>query len=72
MTREDALLKLLAVEPATRDQILVVTGWPTPDTAAVLDSLVEAGHVTYRHTGGQRLYYPGCSQRRAPAGAVHT
>ena len=27
MTRDEALLKLLAVEPDTKDQILRVTGW---------------------------------------------
>lgn len=63
MTREDALLKLLAVEPETRPRLIVVTGWPAEETSAVLDKLVAEKRVTYINGGGYgaegaRMYYP--------------
>jgi hypothetical protein len=63
MTRSEALLKLLALEPETRARLIVVTGWDSEDTEAVLDTLVAEGKVTYRNgkqgdTHGERLYYP--------------
>jgi hypothetical protein len=62
MSRDEALLKLLALEPETRARLIVVTGWDSEDTEAVLDTLVAEGKVTYRngHHGatGERLYYP--------------
>lgn len=62
MTRSEALLKLLAVEPETRDQIILITGWPADETAAVLDKLVAERRVTYGTgpygTEGRRRYYP--------------
>lgn len=61
MTREEALLKLLAVEPDTKDQILRVTGWPADETLAVLESLREQRRVSYVNgpagAEGQRLYF---------------
>ncbi len=62
MTRSEALLKLLAIEPETRDQIIVITGWPAEETAAVLDALVAQHQVSYTagHGGygtGRRLYF---------------
>lgn len=62
MTREDALLKLLAVEPETKDQIIIVTGWPADETAAVLEKLVAEKRVGYGNgpngTEGRRRYFP--------------
>lgn len=61
MTREETLLKLLAVEPERRDEILKATGWPHDEAGAVLDQLVRRGLVTYRCSGGTahggRWYY---------------
>lgn len=62
MTREEALLKLLAVEPETKPRLIVVTGWAMEDTEATLDKLVRDGRVTYRNGArgaqGERRYYP--------------
>lgn len=62
MTRDEALLKLLALEPETKDQIIVCTGWPADETLAVLDRLVIERRVTYRNgeqgAEGRRRYYP--------------
>lgn len=64
MTREEALLKLLAVEPETKDQIIVITGWPVRETVAVLDGLVAAKKVGYGEgpygSQGRRRYFPKC------------
>jgi hypothetical protein len=62
MTREEALLKLLAVEPETRDRLIVVTGWPAEETAAVLDKLLAEKRVGYGNgpyaAEGRRRYFP--------------
>lgn len=47
MTRDEVLLKLLAVEPETRDQLILITGWPADETAEVLDRLVAQKRVGY-------------------------
>lgn len=47
MTREEALLKLLAVEPETRDQLIQITGWGAVETCDVLDRLVAQKKVGY-------------------------
>jgi hypothetical protein len=62
MTRDECLLKLLALEPETRDQIIVITGWPAEETAAVLDALVASRQVGRTLGGGgygfgRRLYF---------------
>jgi len=61
MTREEALLKLLAVEPETKGQILQITGWPVDETLAVLESLREQRRVSYVNgpagADGHRLYF---------------
>lgn len=62
MNRSEALLKLLALEPETRDQIIVITGWPAEETAAVLDALVATRQVGMTLGGGgyghgRRLYF---------------
>lgn len=78
MTREEALLKLLAVEPDTRSALIVCTGWRIEETEATLDSLVARGLVTYctkntRGIHGERLYFPAnasCRAARRNAGLV--
>lgn len=61
MTREEAILKLLAVEPETRDQIILATGWPADETAQVLDKLVAEKRVGYGDgpyaSPGRRRYH---------------
>lgn len=61
MTRTEALLKLLAVEPETKDRLIVVTGWPAEETSALLEDLLHdkrVGYVNGPHGAeGKRLYY---------------
>jgi hypothetical protein len=62
VTRTEALLKLLELEPETRDQIIVITGWPAEETEAVLDHLVATGQIGRTLGGGgygfgRRLYF---------------
>jgi predicted Rossmann fold nucleotide-binding protein DprA/Smf involved in DNA uptake len=47
MTRDEALLKLIALEPIRRDEIARVTGWPPEETSATLERLRAAGKVTH-------------------------
>lgn len=49
MTREYALLKLLALEPATRADLHAVTGWGITETNAVLDTLIHEKKVGWRN-----------------------
>lgn len=39
MTREEAMLKLLAIEPATMASLIVCTGWDVRETVAVVEGL---------------------------------
>lgn len=72
MTRSEALLKLLALEPETRSRLIVVTGWDSEETEATLDRLVEDGLVTYRNgthgARGERRYYPKPGKGRKASG----
>lgn len=67
MTREDCLLKLLALEPESRWNIAAITGWPPGESDEVLDRLLAQRRVTYGlgpyRTGGIRLYYPAPAQQ---------
>ena len=62
MTREEAILKLLAVEPETRDQIILISGWPAEETTAVLAKLLQQKRVGYGNgpyaAEGRRRYFP--------------
>lgn len=62
MSREEVLLKLLAIEPETRDRLIMVTGWPAEETSAVLDKLLAQKLVGYGNgphaAEGRRLYFP--------------
>jgi hypothetical protein len=46
MTRDEALLKLIALEPITRSALLVVTGWPTAETLASAQRLLRQGVIS--------------------------
>jgi hypothetical protein len=75
VNRDDALLKLLAVEPEYRSNLILVTGWPADETEATLDGLVSRGLVTYctrntRGIHGERLYYPTGRAAGRNAGAL--
>jgi hypothetical protein len=65
--REQVLIKLLAIEPDTRDQLIKATGWDADETTAILDRLVARGEVGWRNgpagAGGRRLYF---SKRHQP------
>lgn len=51
MTHEEALLKLLAIEPETKDGLIVVTGWPPQETLATLRSLSKQKLIAYGREG---------------------
>lgn len=61
MTHDEALLKLLAIEPETKPRLLMVTGWPTEETEQALRRLMESGRVSYRNGArgaiGERRYF---------------
>lgn len=61
MSREDALVKLLALEPETQDRIIQITGWPADETVAVLQKLVREHRVGYGRGAnschGRRPYF---------------
>lgn len=61
MTREEAMLKLLAIEPETKPRLLMVTGWPTEETEQTLRRLMEQGRISYRNgcrgANGERRYF---------------
>lgn len=61
MTREDALVKLLSIEPETQDRIIMITGWPADETVAVLQKLVQEKRVGYGNgpycCHGRRPYF---------------
>lgn len=65
MTREECLLKLLALEPETRAGILAATGWPIEDVDQALASLQAQGRI--RVTGGwnhRQYFVPHTAQAR--------
>ena len=59
MTREEALYKLLALEPVKKVDLIQVTGWPVDETERTLKTLMDEGRVTYRNggLGGQGRWY---------------
>jgi hypothetical protein len=61
VTREEALIKLLKLEPETKDQLIQITGWPADETVAVLDKLVREHRVGYGNgpngCHGRRPYF---------------
>lgn len=57
MTRTDALLRLIAIEPVPQAYLVHLTGWPVPDTQATLRELRSQGLVTHsNHSGCQWLH----------------
>lgn len=47
MTHEETMLKLLAVEPETKDGLIRVTGWDVQETLSVLRKLVQQKRIVY-------------------------
>lgn len=70
LSPEAALSKLLAIEPETKDQLIVITGWPVPQTEAVLQSLLAAGQVSWRNMNFSRFYFTTGSQAERMVGAA--
>lgn len=50
MTREECLLKLLAVEPERHDRIRRITGWSPAETDRTLRHLEDEGRITSHPT----------------------
>jgi hypothetical protein len=64
MTREEAMLKLLAIEPERQDRLVQICGWGEGDTLDVLAALKAAGRIrtiaTLSVAGGHRTWFiPG-------------
>lgn len=61
MTHDEALLKLLAVEPEEKRRLPNLTGWGERETNDVLSRLVSSGQVTFtphiNQRAGCRLYF---------------
>lgn len=56
MTRDEALLKLLAIEPMPRSEVIAVTGWGIDATEEALRGLIDAGQVVaYPHDGNNQF-----------------
>lgn len=79
MTREEALLKLLMLEPERHDNLRRITGWPPPEMDAVLHRLERSGYIghvkTICHSKDYRVYFvkpegPPRPSRGAAARAV--
>lgn len=56
MTREEAMQKVVSIEPITKDELRRVCGWPTDEFERALNHLIKIGRLTYRHIGGHRMY----------------
>ena len=53
MTRDEALLKLLAIEPMPRSEVIAVTGWGIDATEEALRGLIDAGDYAQALIGGR-------------------
>jgi hypothetical protein len=76
MTREEALLKLLALGPMTREEIVECTCWGAAETEALLQQLharqVVGMHRVYCARGSQLFFLGGdivLTRKRPPRGA---
>lgn len=49
MTKDEAMLKLLALGGETKTALVQITGWPEQETSEVLDRLGEQRMVIYRN-----------------------
>ena len=56
MTRQEAMFKVIALEPISKFELRQVCGWPLDEFEALLSGLVSAGDVTYINCGGHRFY----------------
>jgi aryl-alcohol dehydrogenase-like predicted oxidoreductase len=63
MPREEALFKLIALEPILRVEMEIATGWPIEETRAVLARLREAGLVKYILRQNQPWFCAGAPRR---------
>jgi predicted Rossmann fold nucleotide-binding protein DprA/Smf involved in DNA uptake len=57
MTRDEALYKLIAIEPATDSELIRCTGWPPEETRNALQRLREAGRIGYWNKGHRQLFH---------------
>lgn len=57
MTREDCLVKLLALEAEPLPRITAITGWPKDEVAALLTQLVAQRRIHATGVQGQRQYF---------------
>lgn len=56
MTRTEALYKLLAIEPATKDELYAACGWCMFDLESALSDLCSQGKVTWQNKWTARYY----------------
>lgn len=56
MPRAEAFLKLLALEPISKAQLYMVTGWPMDEVDSLLDEGIKAGRVV-RMSGNILTHY---------------
>lgn len=56
MTRTNALVKLLALGPLTREEIRKFTLWPDADVVNTIMAAIEQKVVTYKNTEGRRVF----------------
>ena len=54
--KDDALYKVLALEPEPLNKIVNITGWGQEVTEQTLYRLISNGRVTYRNRQGHRVY----------------
>jgi hypothetical protein len=64
MTRAEALLKLVALEPISRNDVILATGWGIHDTLAEVHALLASGQLAmFPESGGTILCTPAARQQ---------
>lgn len=56
MTRLEALHKLIALEPITKDEMFRACGWHRLELNSILNILCASGEVTWINKSGHRFY----------------
>jgi hypothetical protein len=56
MSREDTLLCVLALGPATRADLVVATGWGIEPTNQVIDAMLAAGRLAFFPQAGNNRH----------------
>jgi len=56
MTRLEALRKLIAIEPITKEEMYVACGWHRLEFNSILNILCSSGEVTWINKAGHRFY----------------